>query len=228
MFHTLVASGPQARPSARRFLLSLSVHGVAIAGAIASSRPAATTAPQTHPALVFFAPQPRQRSLRAVSDRVGAQVAPTPSWEPLLQIPDLIPPVLPTTLPGIADLLDTAFLRAGSSPALPGSPASGMGEDKTWTVDSVDVPVEVIEQPPVRYPPALAQADIAGLVELEYVVDTAGRAEPGSLRTLAAAHPEFEAAARATVLGSHFRPARLHRQAVRQLVRQTFRFRSER
>jgi TonB family protein len=103
-----------------------------------------------------------------------------------------------------------------------------MGQDKTWPVESVDVPVEAIEQPPVRYPPALAQADIAGLVELEYVVDTAGRAEPGSVRALAAAHPEFEAAARAAVLASRFRPARLHGQAVRQLVRQTFRFRSER
>jgi hypothetical protein len=169
---TLVASGPQARPSARRFLLSISFHGVAVAGAIALSRQpsTATAAPQTQPALVFVAPQPRQRSLPAASDRSGGQAAPTPSWEPHLQIPDLIPPVLPSTLPRVADLLGGAFLRSGSSLALPGSPVSGippMGDVKPWPAESVDDPVEVIEQPPMRYPPALAQAGITGRVELE-------------------------------------------------------------
>jgi TonB family protein len=102
-----------------------------------------------------------------------------------------------------------------------------MGDVELWTAESVDDPVEVIEQPPMRYPPALAEAGIAGHVELEYVVDTSGRAEPGSLRALATTRPEFEAAARATVLGSRYRPARLHGQLVRQLVRQTLRFRTE-
>jgi TonB family protein len=122
-------------------------------------------------------------------------------------------------------------LRSGSSPALPGSPVTGIppvGDVEPWTVESVDDPVEVIEQPPLRYPPALAQAGITGRVELEYVVDTSGRAEPGSLRVLATTRPEFEAAARATILGSRYRPARLHGQVVRQVVHQTLRFRSER
>jgi TonB family protein len=232
MFQTLVASGPQARPSARRFLLSISFHGVAVAGAIASSRQpsTATTAPQAQPALVFVAPHARRESPPAAQDRGGAQAAPTPSWEPL-QIPDLIPPVLPDSLPRVADLLGNAFLRSGSSPALAGSPVSGIppeGDVEPWTVESVDEPVRVIEQPPTTYPPGLAQAGITGRVELEYVVDTAGRAEPGSLRALATTRPEFEAAARATVLGSRYRPARLHGRVVRQLVRQTLRFRSER
>jgi TonB family protein len=232
MFHTLVASGPQARLSARRFLLSITFHGVAVAGAVALGRQPTTAAiaPQAQPALVFVAPQPLQRLLPEASDRGGGQAPPTPSWEPL-QIPDLIPPLLPATLPKVADLLGEAFLRSGSGPALPGSRVSGIppkGDVKPWTSESVDDPVRVIEQPPVRYPPALAQAGITGRVELEYVVDTSGRAEPGSLRTLASTRPEFEAAARATVLGTRYRPARLHGQVVRQLVRQTLRFQSER
>jgi TonB family protein len=70
----------------------------------------------------------------------------------------------------------------------------------------------------------LEQAGITGRVVLEYVVDTTGRAEPGSLRTLVATYPAFEAAARATVLASRYRPARLGGRVVRQLVRQTLRF----
>jgi TonB family protein len=232
VFHTLVASGPQARPSARRFLLSVSFHGVAVAGAIALTRQASplTTSPPPIEALVFVAPQARQTSLPAASDRVLSQAAPTPSWEPFLQVPDLSPLVPPTALPSVADLLAAASFRSGSSP-LPGSLVGGSaptGASKLWTADSVDDPVEVIEQPSPRYPAVLAQAGITGRVELEYVVDTSGRAEPGSLHALTSTRPEFEAAARAAVLGSRYRPARLHGQVVRQLVRQMLSFRTER
>jgi TonB family protein len=90
----------------------------------------------------------------------------------------------------------------------------------------VDDPVQLLEQPPVRYPPALAQASVAGRVELEFVVDTLGQVEPGSVRTLASTHPEFEAAARRAVLVSRFRPALWRGRLVRQVARQSFRFRT--
>jgi TonB family protein len=233
VFHTLVASGPRARPSAHRFLLSVSFHGVAVAGAIALTRRVSplTTSPHPIPALVFVAPQARQTPLPAASDRVLSQAAPTPSWEPFAEVPDLRPLALPTALPSVADLLGAASLRSGSSPALPGSLVGGSaptGAGGLWTADSVDDPVEVIEQPSPRYPPVLAQAGVAGRVELEYVVDTLGRAEPGSLHALTSTRPEFEAAARAAVLDSRYRPARLHGQVVRQLVRQVLSFRTER
>jgi TonB family protein len=233
MFHTLVASGPQARPNAHRFLLSLGLHGVAVAGAMALTRQpsTATTSPQSRPALVFVAPLPHQKSLPAASDRVVTQPVPTPAWEPVLQVPDLSLPALPPTLPSVADVLADASRRFGSGATFTGSPASGtalMGGVELRTADSVDDPVRVIEQPPLRYPPTLGQAGITGRVELEYVVDTSGRAEPASLRALASTRREFEAAARAVVLSSRYRPARLHGQVVRQLVRQTLSFQSER
>ena len=90
----------------------------------------------------------------------------------------------------------------------------------------VDDPVQLLEQPPVGYPPALAQASVAGRVELEFVVDTLGRVEPQSVRTLASTHTEFETAARRAVLSSRFRPAHWRGQVVRQVVRQSFRFRT--
>jgi TonB family protein len=233
VFHTLVASRPQARPSAHQVLLSVSFHGVAVAGAIALTRQASplTTSPHTIPAFVFVAPQARQTSMPAASDRVVSQAAPPPSWEPFLQVPDLSPPVPPIALPSVADLLGAASFRSGSSPALPGSLAGGTAPTRAgelWTANSVDDPVEVIEQPSPRYPPVLAQAGVTGRVELEYVVDTLGRAEPGSLHAVTSTRPEFEAAARAAVLGSRYRPARLHGQVVRQLVRQVLGFRTER
>jgi TonB family protein len=90
---------------------------------------------------------------------------------------------------------------------------------------AVDEPVAVIRQPAPEYPPALAHAGIAGRVEVQYIVDTTGVAEPSSVRVLSSTHPAFEAAARASVAASRFRPARLHGRAVRQLVRQALTFR---
>jgi TonB family protein len=133
-----------------------------------------------------------------------------------------------TTVPGVTDLLKNLGSQSGT---MPGAAELGVdiaiGRDgEPWGVTSVDDPVAVIEQPEVRYPAALAHAGIPGRVELEYVVDTLGRAEPRSVRALVSTRPEFEAAAREAVLASRYRPARLRGRLVRQLVRQTLSFRA--
>ncbi len=128
-------------------------------------------------------------------------------------------------MPTVADLLsatplpsvDLSKLAVGDSGPLEGS--------DLFTVAAVDDPVGIIHQPVPRYPPALAYAGITGRVELMYVVDTTGRAEPGSLRVLVSSHPAFEAAARESVTGGRSSPARLHGRMVRQLVRQALSFR---
>ena len=61
-----------------------------------------------------------------------------------------------------------------------------------------------------------ARAMHAAVVQV--VIDTLGRAEPGSV-VLQSSHAGFEAAARAYVLGAVFRPGRTHGQAMRVLVR---------
>jgi TonB family protein len=134
-----------------------------------------------------------------------------------MEAPNLSPPVHPTTVPTVANLL------GGADPAI-GLDDAALATAELLTAASVDDPVGVIEQPAPRYPPALERAGIAGRVELEYVVDTTGRAEPGSLRTVVSTHPAFEAAAHATVLASRYKPARLRGSVVRQLVRQTLKF----
>jgi hypothetical protein len=59
---------------------------------------------------------------------------------------------------------------------------------------------------------------------VEFVIDTSGHVEPGSVRSLQSTHPAFEEAAQETMLGSLFKPARLSGQPVRQLTRQSIRF----
>ena len=148
-----------------------------------------------------------------------------PRWLPNFGAPDLELELPSTSVPTVADVLrNTSAGPASNLRALALGETGPAGRD-LLTAAAVDEPVVVLEQPVPRYPAALAEAGIAGSIEVTFVVDTLGRAEPGSLRTLQSPHPAFEAAAHASVLASRFRPARLKGRVVRQLVRQTLSFR---
>ncbi len=81
-----------------------------------------------------------------------------------------------------------------------------------------DEPPQLLTHPAPRYPAVLRQAGIEGRVVIEAVLDTEGRAEPGSLRVVSSAHPLFAAEAERVVLASQYRPARVAGRAVRVRV----------
>lgn len=77
---------------------------------------------------------------------------------------------------------------------------------------------ELLAAPVPPYPALLREARVEGLVTIEVVVDTTGRAEPGSLRVVQSDNAGFNAAAVATIRGALFRPGRVWGRAVRVLV----------
>jgi protein TonB len=85
-------------------------------------------------------------------------------------------------------------------------------------------PAVLISQPLPKFPPVLQQAGISGLVKLRFVVDTAGRVEPTSVKVLETTHRGFEDPARESVVAAVFRPARIGDRPVRQLANQPIRF----
>ena len=225
MFHTLVASDPRTSRSAPRLVASTILHGILVAAAVTGPRPSAPTslAEARASSVVFIAPLPLPRSLPSLSDLRPGRIAPRPSWPSMSDAPTVSTDQLMSTLPTVSDLLS----RMASPSALTAPVAeSNTGGGAPWTADSVDDPVEVLQQALLHYPPALVQAAIAGRVDMEFVVDTSGWAEPGSIRTFASTRPEFEAAARAAILHTRYRPARAHGHTVPQLVRQTLSFRA--
>jgi TonB family protein len=230
MFQTLLASNPQAPPGPTRFLASLGLHGLALLAALAftTKRPAAPISPR-EAGMRFLLP-PLHHSQPRPATRTASE---SPLFDPVPVLPVIDPPTLPTpdigsSSPTVAELLASGSGTGGSPVIANGSPSGVAARLSAELRDEleVDQPVEIVEQPSLRYPPALAQAGVVGRVELEYVVDTLGRVEPGSVRTLASTQPEFEAVARRAVLASRFRPAEWRGQLVRQRARQSFRFRS--
>ncbi|MGH7663571.1 MAG: TonB family protein [Gemmatimonadaceae bacterium] len=90
-------------------------------------------------------------------------------------------------------------------------------------VDSEVVPLAA-DPPSPRYPDSLYQAGIDGLVVLEFVVDTQGRVETGTIGVVSSTHPLFSEAAVSVVHSAEYLPARRDGRLVRQLVRQPFSF----
>jgi hypothetical protein len=113
----------------------------------------------------------------------------------------------------VAAVLDTIRRMSPAGAALPATP------------DEVSPPPRVIACRQVDPPADLA--GVAGSVRLMYVVDSAGRAEPGSVHILEATRPGFMAPAVATIGSCSFRPGRQRGRAVRVLVQQRVDFRGE-
>jgi protein TonB len=106
------------------------------------------------------------------------------------------------------------------------SGATGPGvASSVFTDAQVDKPV--LLRPGARvpsYPEMLRGAGIAGTVIVEFVVDTLGRIEPGSMRTVQADHDLFSSAVERVMPTLRFIPAEAAGRKVRQLVRLPFRF----
>ena len=93
------------------------------------------------------------------------------------------------------------------------------------SADVVEVQVTPYPGAPTpRYPEALRAAGIEGDVTLEFVVDTTGRVEGGSVRVLSSAADAFVVSVRDALAGTRYHPALVGGRRVRQLVRQGFVF----
>jgi TonB family protein len=89
-----------------------------------------------------------------------------------------------------------------------------------YTAEQVDRPVQVDSEAPVEpyYPDSLRAKHASGTAVVEFVVDTAGKAEPETISVVLASHPGFARAAREAIFSAKFVPALLRGRTVRQIV----------
>jgi len=76
----------------------------------------------------------------------------------------------------------------------------------------------------LSFPPSLYAAGVPGLVIAEFVVDTAGRVEDGTLGIVSSTAPLFTDAVRVALESAAYVPALKNGHTVRQLVQQPFEF----
>lgn len=82
----------------------------------------------------------------------------------------------------------------------------------------VDEKPLLVSAPRLTYPESLQRAGIEGLVIVQAIINTLGRAEPGTVKVVLSPDAGFDEPARRYVLSAVFRPARVHGRAVRVLV----------
>ena len=240
MFDVLIASAAHREVRAGTVTTSMITHALLIMLAVFATRAALENprALSPEPAIMLFVPkpppppepeskpeQPVVTPLVAEPPPKGFQTVVAPR-----DIPTVIPPVDVTQRP----LDPRDFTGRGVEGGLASGVVGGTGTvdaasdmNAIYEASTRDDRFEqavVVFQPAPRYPAALAAAGIEGKVALEFVIDTAGKVERGSIRVLERTHEAFEASAREAMTGATFRPARMSSRPVRQLTRQSIRF----
>ena len=94
-----------------------------------------------------------------------------------------------------------------------------------FTADKVDI-IAVLRPgtPPVLYPDSLWGAGVSGRVLAEFVVDTLGTIENGTIGIVSSSHPDFSRAVLDALAGTPFKPAIRNGRPVRQVVQLPFVF----
>ena len=87
-----------------------------------------------------------------------------------------------------------------------------------------DLPIPLVNNPRPTYPLALAQARVGGRVVVEFVIDSVGAVDLGSLHVVQSSDVRFTDAVRSVLPQLRFMPAQLGEHAVGVTVRQPFIF----
>ena len=232
MFSRLPESNAKRQRRLGGAAVSTVLHFVFIALAVRATAVRATPAPTSEPLPPLFvartveeAPRPATSQASRLSSTSSATVPSVPTTPvPTIDldvtgIPDLGIAV-DISRRGDFDSTATAVSRHGTG----GSPNAG---------DGTPLPEHLVEKAifaipgtaTPRYPTMLQSAGVEGDVRAQFVVDTLGRVERGSVRVLNTTHDLFAAAVRDALGRARFTPAEAGGRKVRQLAEQVFTFR---
>lgn len=228
MFDNLVESKPQKRGLKDRVsgtMLSVVFHvGIIYAAIIVTMKVHQVTTQSAADTTMIYVQQ-KEQPKTPPPPKIASLNPPPKGFQNLsapVDIPTKIPPV---------DLNQHFDPKDYSGVGVEGGIATGV-EGGTGPVDlnqifseaAVDQTPVLLSHPPQYYPPLLKDAGIQGSVTLRFVIKTDGHADPKSIKVISSTNKAFEDPAKNLILGSVFRPGRLHGQPVAVLVEQSVAF----
>lgn len=173
--------------------------------------------------LVYTAPAP-PRSVASLP-ATGSPVAVARPALPVVAftLPALTPSFDPT-LPPSASLVSpwTTALTVGDGSVTPGGHPGAGGVWSERAVDRAVLPLAGNPQP--DYPVMLRGAGVQGTVTVRFIVDSAGRVEPGSIDVVRATHTLFAQSVQRWLARTRYAPAQVGGAPVRQMVEQRVEF----
>jgi len=234
MFNQLLESKPKKQRSTGSTIFSIGFHSVLIGlAAWATAHAAIENQKEKEEKITFVDVKPKEeppppKKMPPAPPKDVTVAPPPPKGFQVLVAPPDIPKVIPDV-----DLTKRVTSEADfSGKGVAGGVAKGVvggtgpvGADNTTYFEfQVERPAEGLKGPTPNYPETLRAAGVEGVVKAQFVVDTSGHAEPGSLKIISSDNELFSAAVRSALPRMRFRPAEVGGRKVRQLVEQPFQF----
>jgi protein TonB len=227
VFSNLLESRPRSERNAGGHVFSIMLHVAVVAFAIVLTRRVVTAAapdPQEH--IDFVTPEPAPATPVVAPRDVPARRDILPPAQILvapIDIPDVLP-AIDLTRP-VTDPNAPIRRSVSSDDGAAGTVTTQYAGEVTYFAAQVERPAVAVPGTGVpEYPPLLRDAGIEGEVRVQFVVDTAGKAEAGSIRILSTSHALFTDAVRKALAKMRFRPAETGSRKVRQIVELPFAF----
>jgi periplasmic protein TonB len=231
MFENLIETKPKKPKTAKTMALSVVIHTVVIAGAVYGTMQAKEVYEKAKAEKVEFVdmkkdePPPPEDKPPPPPEVVVAP--PPPKGFQVLSAPIKIPDVLPEIDLSKKVTDEGDFTGKGVQGGIGKGVVGGTGPVGDQTYFEFQVEKQVAPTPgnsPPRYPDMLRSANVEGEVLVQFVVDTTGRVENGSLKILKTSHDLFTNSVRQALNTMRFYPAEIGGRKVKQLVQQPFNF----
>ena len=232
MFSQLPESNAKRQRRLSGVAVSTVLHFVFIALVVRATAVRATPTPKTEPIPpIFVAPTPDKAPKPTTSRPPSSSPAP-PTTVPSLPstpMPTIDLDVTGIPVPGIA----VDISRRGDFDPTATVVSTGGSGGVPNVADGPPLPEYLVEKAifaipgtaTPRYPTMLQSAGVEGDVRAQFVVDTLGRVERGSVRVLDTTHDLFASSVRDALTRARFTPAEAGGRKVRQLAEQVFTFR---
>ena len=231
MFENLIETKPKKPKTAKTMALSVFIHVVLISGAVWGTLQAKEAIEKPKAEKVEFVemkkdeppppedkPPPPPEIVAAPPPPKGFQVLTAP-----IKIPDVLPEIdLSKKMTDEAD-----FTGKGVQGGIGKGVVGGTGPVGDQTYFEFQVEKQVSQIPGsmnLRYPDMLRSANVEGEVLAQFVVDTSGRVERGSIKILKTSHELFTSAVQSALPSARYYPAEIGGRKVKQLVQQPFNF----
>jgi protein TonB len=232
MFETLLESKRKKQRSAGGAFFSFVVHTVAIGLAVVATANAGmkTLDNDTQEEVKFVKVEKEPPPPEKPPPPPDAVVAPPPpKGFQILAAPVVIPNVLPDIdlskkMTDEADFSGKG-VAGGTSTGVVGGVPKPITTDATYYEFQVEKQAAVAPNNPAPdYPEMLKQAMVQGEVQVQFVIDTTGRADMSTLKILKSTHDQFTKAVRDVLPKMRFLPAEVGGRKVKQFVQLPFTF----
>jgi len=237
VFENLIESGRKPKASLGQQVISFAIHAGILFGAIKATQGAAEAIREikVDTTMIFLKPPEAPPPPPQPPPDQVVSANPPPQGFQVVMPPDNIPTEIPPV--NLNERFDPKdFTGKGVEGGIAAGVAGGTGpvpiEGEVFLAAEVDEqpslpnPTACVNALNAAYPPVMKSAGIAGKVSLQFVVNTDGRVDPGSVKVVSTTHKAFEDPARQVIVSPacQYKAGTSRGKPVRVLVQQAVSF----